>query len=86
MFNELKMNVVFEPSNLSHSKEDYQILFSSKTLSGSPHAILDGQELCIESPILLEELLETSFYKQKQFIKLFCSHNISTTVSIEEIK
>ena len=32
MFNELKMNVVFEPSNLSHSKEDYQILFSSKML------------------------------------------------------
>ena len=86
MFNELKMNVVFEPSNLSHSKEDYQILFSSKTLSGSPHAILDGQELCIESPILLEELLETRFYKQNQFIKLFCTQSISTNVSIEEIK
>ena len=35
IFDELKMNVVFEPSNLSYNKGDYQILFSSKTLAGS---------------------------------------------------
>jgi putative multicomponent Na+:H+ antiporter subunit B len=80
------MNVVFEPSKLNHSKEDYQFLFSSKTLAGSPHAILDAEELCIESPILLEELLETSFYKQNQFIELICSHNILSKATSEEIK
>ena len=86
MFDELKMNVVFEPSSLSHSKEDYQILFSSKTLAGSPHAILDGRELCIESPILLEELLETNFYKENKFIELICNYNISTNASSEGSK
>ena len=86
LFDELKMNVVFESSSQSHIKEDYKVLFSSKTLAGSPHAILDGRELCIESPILLEELLETSFYKENQFIELICSHNHSTNVSSEEIK
>ena len=80
------MNLVLEPLNLNHSKEDHHILFASKTLAGSPHAILDGQELCIESPILLEELLETSFYKQNQFIELICRHNASPKVFSEEIK
>ena len=86
MFDELKMNVVLEPLKLNHSKEDHHILFASKTLAGSPHAILDGQELCIESPILLEELLETSFYKQNQFIELICSQNASPNVFSEAIK
>jgi len=34
----------------------------------------------------LEELLETSFYKQNQFIELICSQNASPKVFSEEIK
>ena len=68
LFNELKMNIVLQPTDLQHSKEDYKLLFSSETLAGSPHAILDGKELCIESPVLLEEVLETNFYTTNPFL------------------
>ena len=68
LFNELKMNIVLQPTDLQHSKEDYKLLFSSETLAGSPHAILDGKELCIESPVLLEEVLETDFYTTNPFL------------------
>ncbi|RPF84831.1 MAG: DUF4040 domain-containing protein [Synechococcus sp. TMED20] len=73
MFSELRMNIVLQPSKLTHSRDDYNHLFSSKTLAGSPHAILDGNQLCIESPILLEELLETDYYRDNQFLdKIYC--------------
>ena len=62
------MNIVLQPTDLQHSKDDYKLLFSSETLAGSPHAILDGKELCIESPVLLEEVLETDFYTTNPFL------------------
>ena len=70
MFSELRMNIVLQPTKLSHSKEDYDNLFTLKTLAGSPHAILDGNELCIESPILLEELMETDYYTANPFLDM----------------
>ena len=84
MFSELRMNIVLQPSKLTHSRDDYNHLFSSKTLAGSPHAILDGNQLCIESPILLEELLETDYYRDNQFLdKIYCVDYQSDTTTEE---
>ena len=83
LFSELKMNIVLQPSKLKHTKDDYDALFLSKTLAGSPHAILDGQELCVESPILLEELLETDYYKSNQFLDIIYCIDCHSTSSSE---
>ena len=85
MFGELRMNVVLQPSKLTHSRQDYDHLFSSKTLAGSPHAILDGNELCIESPILLEELLETQYYNENQFLDSIYCLDCQSDISSEEM-
>ena len=85
MFSELKMNVVLQPSKINHSKEDYTSLFSLKTLAGSPHAILDGNELCLESPILLEELLDTDYYRSNQFLDAIYCLDCQSSTSSEEL-
>lgn len=86
LFDELKMNIVVEPSKFIHDKEDYKLLFSSKTLAGSPHAILDGNELCVESPILLEELLETKYFKENNFLNAIYCHDSKLVTSTQEMK
>ena len=73
LFSELHMNIVLQPTKLQHSEEDYKMLFSSEVLAGSPHAILDDRKLCIESPILLEEILETNYYQLNPFLdRVYC--------------
>ena len=82
LFSELHMNIVLQPTNLSHSQDDYGMLFSSEVLAGSPHAILDEAQLCIESPILLEELLETKYYQLNPFLdRIFCPTKINSSNS-----
>ena len=73
------MNIVLQPTNFSHGEEDYGMLFSSEVLAGSPHAILDEAQLCIESPILLEEVLETNYYRLNPFLdRVFCPIHIDS--------
>ena len=79
LFSELHMNIVLQPTNFSHGEEDYGMLFSSEVLAGSPHAILDEAQLCIESPILLEEVLETNYYRLNPFLdRVFCPIHIDS--------
>ena len=85
LFKELKMNIVLQPTDLDHNNEDYKLLFASETLAGSPHAILDGNKLCFESLVLLEEARETDLYTTNPFLDLvYCSATQNETPVSEQ--
>ena len=87
LFSELHMNVVLQPTNLEHSEKDFKMLFSSEVLAGSPHVILDDRQLCIESPILLEELLETDYYQQNPFLdRMYCPTKEPRVITYDETR
>jgi putative multicomponent Na+:H+ antiporter subunit B len=72
IFNELHLQVKYLEKDFGDKSIDYKNLLSETTLAGSPHAVLDENGICIESPILLDDLQKTKFHQNNILsIKLF---------------
>ena len=63
LFNELHLQVKYLKKDMESEVSDYKSLLVDTTLAGSPHAVLDGQGLFMESDLLLRDLQTTSYFK-----------------------
>ena len=66
LFNELHLQVKYLKKDMESEVSDYKSLLEDTTLAGSPHAVLDGQGLFMESDLLLRDLQTTSYFKSNQ--------------------
>ncbi len=66
LFNELHLQVKYLKKDMKSEVSDYKSLLVDTTLAGSPHAVLDGQGLFMESDLLLRDLQTTSYFKSNQ--------------------
>ena len=66
LFNELHLQVKYLKKDLESEVSDYKSLLADTTLAGSPHAVLDGQGLFMESDLLLRDLQTTSYFKSNK--------------------
>ena len=66
LFNELHLQVKYLKKDLESEVSDYKSLLEDTTLAGSPHAVLDGQGLFMESDLLLRDLQTTSYFKSNK--------------------
>ena len=66
LFNELHLQVKYLKKDMESEVSDYKSLLVDTTLAGSPHAVLDGQGLFMESDLLLRDLQTTSYFKSNQ--------------------
>ena len=66
LFNELHLQVKYLKKDMESEVSDYKSLLVDTTLAGSPHAVLDGQGLFIESDLLLRDLQTTSYFKSNK--------------------
>ena len=63
LFNELHLQVKYLKKDMESEVSDYKSLLVDTTLAGSPHAVLDGQGLFMESDLLLRDLQTTRYFK-----------------------
>ena len=66
LFNELHLQVKYLKKDMESAVSEYKSLLVDTTLAGSPHAVLDGQGLFMESDLLLRDLQTTSYFKSNQ--------------------
>ena len=66
LFNELHLQVKYLKKDMESEVSDYKSLLEDTTLAGSPHAVLDGQGLFMESDLLLRDLQTTSYFKSNK--------------------
>ena len=66
LFNELHLQVKYLKKDMESEVSDYKSLLADTTLAGSPHAVLDGQGLFMESDLLLRDLQTTSYFKSNK--------------------
>ena len=66
LFNELHLQVKYLKKDMESEVSDYKSLLVGTTLAGSPHAVLDGQGLFMESDLLLRDLQTTSYFKSNK--------------------
>ena len=66
LFNELHLQVKYLKKDMKSEVSDYKSLLVDTTLAGSPHAVLDGQGLFMESDLLLRDLQTTSYFKSNK--------------------
>ena len=66
LFNELHLQVKYLKKDMESEVRDYKSLLVDTTLAGSPHAVLDGQGLFMESDLLLRDLQTTSYFKSNK--------------------
>ena len=66
LFNELHLQVKYLKKDMESEVSDYKSLLVDTTLAGSPHAVLDGQGLFMESDLLLRDLQTTSYFKRNK--------------------
>ena len=66
LFNELHLQVKYLKKDMESEVSDYKSLLVDTTLAGSPHAVLDGQGLFMESDLLLRDLQTTSYFKSNK--------------------
>jgi len=66
LFNELHLQVKYLKKDMESEVSDYKSLLRDTTLAGSPHAVLDGQGLFMESDLLLRDLQTTSYFKSNK--------------------
>ena len=72
LFNELHLQVKYLKKDMESEVSDYKSLLVDTTLAGSPHAVLDGQGLFMESDLLLRDLQTTKYFESNQVsMKLF---------------
>ena len=72
LFNELHLQVKYLKKDMESEVSDYKSLLVDTTLAGSPHAVLDGQGLFMESELLLRDLQTTKYFESNQVsMKLF---------------
>ena len=62
LFHELHLQVKYLKKDLDGKGNNYKDLLTDTTLSGSPHAVLDGRGLYMESSLLLRDLQTTKYY------------------------
>ena len=66
LFNELHLQVKYLKKDMESEVSDYKSLLVDTTLAGSPHAVLNGQGLFMESDLLLRDLQTTSYFKSNK--------------------
>ena len=66
LFNELHLQVKYLKKDMEGEVSDYKSLLVDTTLAGSPHAVLNGQGLFMESDLLLRDLQTTSYFKSNK--------------------
>ena len=72
LFNELHLQVKYLSKDFEINSTNYDEILSEITLSGSPHGVLDGRGIFIESDILLQNLKRTKYFeKNKISVELF---------------
>ena len=74
LFNELHLQVKYLKKDMESEVSDYKSLLEDTTLAGSPHAVLDGQGLFMESDLLLRDLQTTSYFKSNKVSTLSLIH------------
>ena len=71
LFHELHLQVKYLKKDLD-DENNYKDLLANTTLSGSPHAVLDGRGLYMESSLLLRDLQNTKYFENNPLsMKLF---------------
>lgn len=63
LFHELHLQVKYLKKDLDGEGNNYKDLLADTTLSGSPHAVLDGRGLYMESSLLLRDLQNTKYFE-----------------------
>ena len=63
LFHELHLQVKYLKKDLDGEGNNYKDLLTDTTLSGSPHAVLDGRGLYMESSLLLRDLQNTKYFE-----------------------
>ncbi|MDC0310381.1 DUF4040 domain-containing protein [bacterium] len=72
LFNELHLQVKYLSKDFEKNSTNYDEILSEITLSGSPHGVLDGRGIFIESNILLQNLKMTKYFENNNIsIELF---------------
>ena len=72
LFNELHLQVKYLSKDFERNSANYDEILSEITLSGSPHGVLDGRGIFIESDILLQNLKMTNYFENNNIsIELF---------------
>jgi putative multicomponent Na+:H+ antiporter subunit B len=72
LFNELHLQVKYLSKDFAKNSTNYDEILSEITLSGSPHGVLDGRGIFIESNILLQNLKMTKYFENNDIsIELF---------------
>lgn len=72
LFNELHLQVKYLSKDFEKNSTNYNEILSEITLSGSPHGVLDGRGIFIESNILLQNLKMTKYFENNDIsIELF---------------
>jgi putative multicomponent Na+:H+ antiporter subunit B len=72
LFNELHLQVKYLSKDFEKNSTNYDEILSEITLSGSPHGVLDGRGIFIESNILLQNLKMTKYFENNDIsIELF---------------
>jgi len=72
LFNELHLQVKYLSKDFEKNSTNYDEILSEITLAGSPHGVLDGRGIFIESNILLQNLKMTKYFENNDIsIELF---------------
>ena len=72
LFNELHLQVKYLSKDFEINSTNYDEILSEITLSGSPHGVLNGRGIFIESDILLQNLKRTKYFENNKIsIELF---------------
>ena len=72
LFNELHLQVKYLSKDFEINSANYDEILSEITLSGSPHGVLNGRGIFIESDILLQNLKRTKYFENNKIsIDLF---------------
>ena len=72
LFNELHLQVKYLSKDFEKNSTNYDEILSEITLSGSPHGVLDGRGIFIESNILLQNIKMTKYFENNDIsIELF---------------
>ena len=72
LFNELHLQVKYLSKDFEINSTNYDEILSEITLSGSPHGVLNGRGIFIESDILLQNLKRTKYFENNKIsIDLF---------------
>ena len=80
LFNELHLQVKYLSKDFERNSANYDEILSEITLSGSPHGVLDGRGIFIESDILLQNLKMTKYFENNNIsIELFTQNANTVT-------